>query len=49
LKRRNDEPALTKIGFRVTKDERKQIERLAKKAGETVANYCRLWSLAEEE
>lgn len=41
MKLRNKIPAEQKLGFRVTPTEKKKIEKLAKKAGETVANYCR--------
>jgi len=45
MKRRNEVAALHKIGFRVTPKERKHIQEMAKKANETMANYCRAKAL----
>jgi len=42
MRRRNEEPALSKIGFRVTDEEQALIQARAEKAGKTLADFCRL-------
>ena len=49
MKRRNDEPALNKIGFRVTDEEFEHIQARAEEKDLTLAEYCRWRSMGRKK
>ena len=48
MKRRNDEPALTKIGFRVTDEEFDHIRKRAEEKDMALAEFCRWKSMGRK-
>lgn len=48
MRRRNDTPALNKIGFRVTNEEWNQILKKALLSGQNMAEYCRSKALGKK-